>query len=92
MLNKEDFVLTKIDDSGFEDYWFSVGGDTAKYLSDAYKEQGMLEVTDVVYSRKEDKIGIKRRFLWNFDIIISDDDELKTFVMELVNESKAREE
>ena len=86
MLNKSDFNLIKIDEE-FEDYWFSVTGDSAAYLTDKYMEQSMVAVTDVVYSKKEDKIGIKRLFPFNYDVITPDDEELKNLIVDIANRS-----
>lgn len=84
-MNKSDFILARIDDK-FEDYWFSVGGDTATYLTNKYMEQSMVAVTDVVYSKKEDKLGIKRVFPFNYDVIIPNDTDLKELILKLIRE------
>ena len=84
MLNKSDFNLTRID-KDFEDYWFSVSGDSAAYLTDKYMEQSMVTVSEVVYSKREDKLGIKRLFPFNYDVITPSDEELRAIVTGLIN-------
>lgn len=87
-MNKANFKLNKIDkDNGHEDYWFDVLGDTVKELTDKYMEQGLQGVFEVVYSKDEDVVGIKRTFMFNFDVVISDDKTLKEILKELSKEN-----
>lgn len=87
-MNKADFKLNKIDrDNGHEDYWFDVLGDTVKELTDKYMEQGLQGVFEVVYSKDENVVGIKRTFMFNFDVVISDDETLKEILKELSKEN-----
>ncbi len=83
-MRKEDFVFDHKDDA-FEDYWFQVTGDTKKELTEKYMEMFMVEVTGVVYSRKENQLGVKRLFPFNFDVITPDDDDLKELVVSIVS-------
>ena len=43
----------------------------------------MKAVFRVVYSKDEDVVGVERTFLFNSDVIIVDDDELKSILREL---------
>lgn len=84
---KSDFKLFKKDMSdGHEDYWFEVSGTTREYLTDKYMEQAMKTVFRVVYSKDEDVVGVERTFPFNYDVVISDDEELKKILIDLVNE------
>lgn len=89
MINKKDFELIRKDiTEQHEDYWFKVSGDSKNFLTDEYMEQAMIEVTDVVYSLDEDAVGVKRLFLFNFDVVLSDNKELKNILRELSLEEK----
>ena len=70
----------------YEDYWFKVVGDTKDELTKKYMEMCMVSVTEVVYSNKEQVLGIKRLFPFNYDVIMPDDTELKDMLESLVNE------
>lgn len=84
---KSDFkLLTKDMSDGHEDYWFEVLGATREYLTDKYMEQAMKAVFRVVYSKDEDVVGVERTFPFNYDVVISDDEELKKILVNLVNE------
>lgn len=83
-MRKEDFKLDRKDtDNGHEDYWFKVSGRTEKELTEKYMEQSMVSVTDCVYSKDEDVVGVKRLFPFNYDVILCDDDRLKQILREL---------
>ena len=85
-MKKEDFKFKEINgDNGHIDYWFSVEGETKKELTDKYMEQGMIGVTEVVYSKDEDIVGVKRQFHWNFDVIIDNDIFLKELLKSIVD-------
>ena len=45
----------------------------------------MVEVTEVVYSVKEDIVGIKRLFPFNYQVIESTDKELKSLLIDLIS-------
>lgn len=84
-MKAEDFTLEKIDtDYGHQDYWFKVSGETKQELTEIYMEHGMMEVTECVYSKDEDIVGIKKEFLFNFYMTISDNKELKQILKQLV--------
>ena len=84
MLKKENFKLWKKEtDKGQEDYWYETDKEANEYLTNKYMEQGMKAVFRVVYSKDEDVVGVERTFLFNSDVIIVDDDELKSILREL---------
>lgn len=86
-MNKEDFKLCKRDITDVhEDYWFKVSGETKEYLTKEYMEQSMIDVIEVVYSKDEDIVGVKRLFPFNYNVVISDDIELKQTLVNLVDE------
>lgn len=89
MINVSDFVLDRIDRAnGHEDYWFTVNGETAKYLTRQYMEQCMVGVTECVYSADEDIVGVKRQFHFNYDVVLSDNKQLKDVLKELTDDVK----
>lgn len=57
-MKREDFIFDHMDDE-YEDYWFKVVGDTKDELTKKYMEMCMVSVTEVVYSNKEQVLGIK---------------------------------
>ncbi len=67
-------------------HWFKVVSDTKDELTKKYMEMCMVSVTEVVYSNKEQVLGIKRLFPFNYDVIMPDDTELKDMLESLVNE------
>ena len=84
MLKKENFKLCKKEiDKGHEHYWYETDKEANEYLTNKYMEQGMKAVFRVVYSKDEDVVGVERTFLFNSDVIIVDDDELKNILREL---------
>ena len=84
-MNKDDFIFNKLDDK-FQDYWFNVHGDSQTYLTDKYMEQSMVAVTEVVYSKIEDMVGIKRLFPFNKYVEVVEDEELKDIIKELIED------
>lgn len=85
MLKKEDFVFAKFDKE-YEDYWFTVQGDTQEYLTKQYMEQSMIEVVSVIYSKVEDLVAVRCLFPFNYYVKKSNDVELKQLLIELINE------
>lgn len=71
--------------NGYEDYWFEVNGESKNILTDRYMEMCMVEVSKVVYSKKDDIIGVRREFPFNYDVITPDDNELKNILLLLVD-------
>ena len=90
-MNKTDFKFSKFDPE-YQDYWFEVSGDTKTEFTDKYFEMCMIEVTDVVYSKAENMVGIKRLFPFNYDVVISDNDELKTMLSKIAEEVDINEQ
>ena len=83
-INVNDFnFIEKYD--GYEDYWFEVSGKSKEILTDRYMEMCMIEVSKVVYSKKDDIIGVRRQFPFNYDVITPDDNELNNILLLLVN-------
>ena len=81
---KEDFKLNKVDKSdGHEDYWFDTSIKADNELCCKYMEQGLQHVFEVVYSKDEDTVGVKRQFMFNWDVVMSDDEQLKNILREL---------
>lgn len=91
-MRKEDFKLgiTEYKD-GHIDYWFNVSGETEKELTDKYMEMCMVGVTEVVYSKDEDVVGIKRLFPFNYDVVLSDDESLKELLKSIIYETENKE-
>ena len=91
MISKNNFKLNHVDkQNGHEDYWFTTDKTSDEYLTNKYMEMCMVGVTEVVYSKDEDLVGVKRQFPFNYDVILSDDKELKNILMELSNEYKEK--
>ena len=84
ILNEQDFIFIKKDEL-YQDYWFECNGDSQKILTKKYMEMCMVEVSEVVYSKSENIIGVKRLFPFNYDVIIPDDNELKNILLTLVS-------
>lgn len=78
--------IIQFKDDEFEDYWFSVKGETQAELSKEYMEMCMVAVTYVVYSRKENKIGVRRQFPFNYDVIIPTNHALAELLVSLAND------
>lgn len=84
MINKNDFKLISHDTTdNHDDYWFEVTGDTRNLLDNKYAEQGFEGVSSVAYLKDEDIVGINRIFHWSYDVVLSDDEELKSVLKEL---------
>lgn len=83
-MNAEDFIFDHVDEQ-YSDYWFKVIGNTKKELTEQYMEMCMVEVTEVVYSVKEDIVGIKQLFPFNYQVIESTDKELKSLLIDLIS-------
>ena len=86
-MKPEDFVFDHIEEE-YEDYWFEVRGETQDELTHKYMKMCMIAVTHVVYSCKENIVGIKQLFPFNSCVAISDWDELNDMVKSIVQEMK----
>lgn len=86
-MDKHNFILSRVDKTNdHEDYWFKTDKISDEELSKDYMEQCMIGVTEVVYSRDEDIVGIKRLFPFNFDVVLSNDENLKAILKEIIDE------
>lgn len=87
MISKNNFKLSHVDKQNrHEDYWFVTDKTSDEYLTNKYMEMCMVCVPEVVYSKDENVVGVKRLFPFNYDVILSDNKELKNILMELSNE------
>lgn len=92
-MNKENFTLDRVDRKDeHEDYWFKTDKISDKELSDKYMEMCMIGVTEVVYSKDEDIVGIKRQFPFNYDVVLSDDEDLKRMLNARIDEENRQKE
>lgn len=82
-LNAKDFKFKMVVDN---DYWFTVSGESKQVLTDEYAEQSMIEVNKVVYSPKDDMMGVERLFPFNYDVIVVENKQLKDLIKNLVYE------
>jgi hypothetical protein len=83
-MNKDNFTLLRVNKAnGHEDYWFKPDEDTANKLAESCMEMCMVGVTEVVYSKDEDVVGIKRQFPFNYDVVLSNDENLKAVLKDL---------
>lgn len=85
-MNKKDFHFNDVvkgDD--YEDYYFSVTGDSKKELTKQYMEQGMIEVNTVIYASKEDNVMIRQVFPFNYKYVESEDQEIKKVLEDLIS-------
>ena len=85
-MKKEDFEFKeKSTDDEHEDYWFKVSGESQLELTREYDEYEMVSVVECVYSKDEDIVGIKRQFLFNYDVIIAYNPHLKQILNDLID-------
>jgi hypothetical protein len=82
-LKKSDFRFHKKDNE-CEDYWFYVDGETQGELTDRHMEQSMVSVTEVVYSKVDDIVAVRKLFPFNTMVIYDKDPELRKILLELV--------
>ena len=82
-MKKSDFRFHKKDNE-YEDYWFYVDGETQAELTDRHMEQSMVAVTEVVYSKSEDIVGVRLLFPFNTLVKIDPDKKLRKILFELV--------
>jgi len=90
MFTEKDFVFNRVDkNDGHIDYWFDTTPDSDEKLLREYGEMGCEHVFEVVYSADEDVVGIKRQFRFNWDVVLSKDENLKDFFRVLVTKIKS---
>ena len=82
---KEDFKFDKFKPE-YQDYYFKVSGETRDQLTREYMEQSMLSVFEVVYSKAEDAVFVRRLFPFNCSTVESKDETLKQLLIEMIDE------
>lgn len=86
-MNRKDFLFEKLDTSdGHRDYWFKVTGTSRDVLERDLAETGFRAVFRYVYSQDEDLVGVERVFVFNRDVILYEDNELKEILKSLAEE------
>lgn len=85
-MNEADFILSRVDKER-EDYWFEVRGASKEELTAKYFEQGMIEVSHVVYSLSDNMWAIQREFMFNMDMITPKNNELESFIKNLAEKA-----
>lgn len=84
-LTKDDFTLDRVEKAdGHEDYWFTTSNKADEFLCYKYMNQGCEHVFEVVYSKDEDIVGVKRQYRFNWDVTISPNLQLKGILKELI--------
>lgn len=84
-MKKSDFRFHKKGNE-YGDYWFYVDGETQAELTDRHMEQSMVAVTEVVYSKAEDIVGVRLLFPFNTMVVFDQDSELRNTLVDLVRE------
>lgn len=82
-MKKSDFRFHK-KEMEYEDYWFYVDGETKSELTDRHMEQSMVSVTEVVYSKADDIVAVRKLFPFNTMVVYDKDPELRKILLELV--------
>lgn len=86
-MDKTNFKFIRLNSPNkFKDYWFKTDKISDKELSQKYMEQSMIGITEVVYCKDNGKMGIKRVFPFNFDMVVVNDPELRSILEKLVEE------
>lgn len=86
-MDKTNFKFIRLDSPDkFKDYWFKTDKISDKELSKKYMEQNMIGITEVVYCKYNETMGIKRVFSFNFDVVVVNDPELRSILEELIEE------
>jgi hypothetical protein len=88
-MNEADFRLSRVDQDT-QDYWFEVSGTSKEKLTAEYFEQGMIEVSHVVYSLSDNMWAIQREFMFNMDMITPENNELESFIKGLAEKAVKR--
>ena len=89
-MNKDDFIFAKMNPE-FKDWYFTVTGETRKELTSKYMEQSLVCIEGVIYSEIDDVILIQKLFPFNFRYDIVENEELKSFVISIINDMKKEE-
>lgn len=82
-MKKSDFRFYKKDNE-YEDYWFYIDGETQDELTDRHMEQSMVSVTEVVYSKVDDIVAVRKLFPFNTMVVYDKNPELRKILLELV--------
>ena len=86
MITANDFKFNRVEKTdGHEDYWFDVSPNAEQEFFWNYSTQGVEHFFEVVYSKDEDVVGVKRQYRFSWDVVISNDDNLKKILRELSN-------
>ena len=85
-MNEAGFRLSRVDQDK-QDYWFEVRGASKEELTTEYFEQGMIEVSHVVYSLSDNTWAIQREFMFNMDMITPENNELESFIKGLAEKA-----
>ena len=86
-MDRKDFLFEKLDTSdGHRDFWFKVTGTSRDVLERDLAETGFRAVFRCVYSQDEDLVGVERVFVFNRDVILYEDNELKEILKSLAEE------
>ena len=91
-MNSFDFRFTKFDPE-LSDFWFEISGESSEILTKEYSETNVLGVMGVMYSELDDSVQVKRLLLKGasvsgYDIITSNDENLKEILVHKVSEIK----
>jgi hypothetical protein len=91
-MKKEDFEFIKLDEE-YKDYWFKVKDGTISeaILTEQYMEQSMVCISEVVYSVRDDVLGVKQLFPFNFYVLPVQNEELKKIIISLIDDIKKKE-
>ena len=84
-MKKEDFYLY-CKEAELEDYWFKATGDTKAWLTERHGNMCMIDITDVVYSKSDSIVAIRRQFPSNYDFVVSSDVKLNDLLESMVAE------
>ena len=86
-MDKKDFLFEKLDTSdGHRDFWFKITGTSRSTLEGNLAETGFRAVLRCVYSQDEDFVAVERIFVFNRDVILYEDNELKEILKSLAEE------
>lgn len=86
-MDKNDFIFAKMKPE-FKDWYFTITGETKKKLTSQYMEQSLVCIEGVLYSEIDDVILVQKLFPFNFRYDIVENEELKSFVIDLINDIK----
>lgn len=88
-MKNADFKLSRYDEAT-KDFWFEVSGESQKELTNKYFEQGMVEVSHVVYSLGDNSWAIQREFIFNTNMMTPKDKDIEDFLKNLAEEENLK--